>query len=96
MRAPSLLPPILAAAIGREASAASLRSVCISYTQLALSELPPASLNAELPMLETALRHTLQDASSEVRQAARATFGAFASRWPARAAALKATLQASS
>ena len=38
----------------------------------------------------------LQDASSEVRQAARATFGAFASRWPARAAALKATLQASS
>ena len=96
VRAPSLLPPILAAAIGREASAASLRSVCISYTQLALSELPPASLNAELPMLETALRHTLQDASSEVRQAARATFGAFASRWPARAAALKATLQASS
>ena len=31
-----------------------------------------------------------------MRQAARATFGAFASRWPARAAALKATLQASS
>ena len=34
VRAPSLLPPILAAAIGREASAASLRSVCISYTQV--------------------------------------------------------------
>jgi hypothetical protein len=60
VRAPSLLPPILTAAIGREASAASLRAVCISYAELALAELSPASLNAELPLLETALRHTLQ------------------------------------
>ena len=60
VRAPSLLPPILAAAIGREASAASLRAVCINYTELALAELSPSSLNAELPLLETALRHTLQ------------------------------------
>ena len=34
--------------------------MCINYAELALAELSPSSLNAELPLLETALRHTLQ------------------------------------
>ena len=96
VRARSLLPPILHGAIGREGSAASLRAGCARYIELAISEFDTATLSAaEMTLLETALRHTLQDASSEVRAGARAAFAAFERQWPARAVGLKGLLQAS-
>ena len=96
VRARSLLPPILHGAIGREGSAASLRAGCTRYIELAISEFDTATLAADMTQLELALRHTLQDASSDVRAGARAAFAAFERHWPARAAGLKGLLQASS